>query len=87
MDRLQKAGLLTPRLRESAGRLMDHLPMTPADWEFFEWVAGCLRDRLWPSPELVAFEYGGLGSWWEALTEDTVLLAQIPRFRSLLAVD
>jgi uncharacterized protein (UPF0276 family) len=87
MERLRAAGLLTPRLRESAGRLMDHLPMTPPDWEFFEWVAGCLRDRLWPSPELVAFEYGGLGSWWEALTEDSVLLEQIPRFRSLLAVD
>lgn len=60
-------------------RLIDHLPMTDADWEFWAWAMHELRAGKWGAPWIVAFEYGGVGALWEATTKRDVLLAQVPR--------
>lgn len=84
VNRLRQAGMLDSHLAQSAGHLQDHLPMTNEDWEFFAWVVERIHGGHWKAPELVSFEYGGIGSWWHEVTEIAVLEEQVPRFVSML---
>jgi uncharacterized protein (UPF0276 family) len=66
------------------GRLLDHLPMTQEDWEFFAWSIQQIRKGLWGQPWMVAFEYGGVGKFFGAVTMDDILLDQIPRLYEMI---
>lgn len=61
-------------------RLMDHLPLTDEDWEFFDWALGCIQSGAWPEPWALAYEYGGIGPKFEHRSEQTALAADLPRF-------
>ena len=89
------SGAWAQRLRESdergrallarlEGELIDHLPMTPEDWRFVTWAFGQIRDSRWRRPEVVTFEYGGIGGHWEAVTQESALAEQIPQLRKLV---
>lgn len=67
---------MTARLR---GRDFDHLPLGEADWAFLEWAKDELRAGRWGRPWIASFEYGGESGMWSALSDDAVLLEQIPR--------
>ena len=60
------------------GRLMDHLPLTAADWEFLRWAMAQVRRGAWSAPWVVTLEYGGVGGPWEAVTDVDVLRSQVP---------
>ncbi|HSH04675.1 MAG TPA: DUF692 family protein [Anaerolineae bacterium] len=81
---LDLGGTPQPILQELAGRLLDHLPMTETDWYLFSWALGQIEAGRWGRPWVIAFEYGGVGPFWEQVTEREVLLKQIPRFYSMV---
>jgi hypothetical protein len=66
------------------GHLLDHLPMTPADWDFTTWAMDQVRSGAWAEPWVVTFEYGGVGSFWEMVADRDVLARQVPRLHQLV---
>ncbi len=71
---------LTERL---AGKRIDHLPLTEADWELTAWILARLAEA--GEVELVTLEAGGVGPLFRVLTEEAVLAEEIPRLTRLLA--
>lgn len=67
-----------------AGRKEDHCPLTDADWELFEWVLGNIRYGTFSEPEVVAFEYGGIGELFSWRSEGSVLANQVPKLFSMV---
>jgi hypothetical protein len=60
------------------GILTDHFQMLPEDWRLFEWALGEIRAGNWREPEIVAFEYGGIGASFVWRTEYHFLKTQVP---------
>ena len=58
------------------GWLQDHLPALPADWEVLSWVMERIKSGEWPSPWLLAFEYGGVGDKFVDRSEPGVIEEQ-----------
>jgi uncharacterized protein (UPF0276 family) len=71
-------------IQRFAGYLVDHLPMTEEDWGFFTWALGQVRSGAWGRPWVTTFEYGGVSSVYEAVTDADVLREQVPRLRALV---
>jgi len=82
--RLRRAGDDESMIQFCAGRLMDHLPMTEEDWELAAWALGRVRSGAWACPWAVAFEYGGVGPFFGATTDASVLAEDIPRLAALV---
>jgi uncharacterized protein len=85
LERLQQQGVAPAEMQRRAGRLIDHLPMTDEDWSLFEWAMGQIGSGAWRRPWIVTFEYGGVGTLWEALTDADALRTQVPRLRRTVA--
>jgi hypothetical protein len=83
LEKARRAGVESEIIRERAGTLFDHLPMTEPDWQFFTWSMEQIQANQWGQPELVTFEYGGVGSIFEAVTDIDVLAEQVPRLYAL----
>lgn len=62
----------------------DHLPLTEDDWRFFRQVVARIAAGAWAAPEIVAFEYGGVGPVFDWRSEPGVLLDQVPRLLELV---
>lgn len=62
-----------------AGKPIDHLPMIESDWPELAWMLGEIAAGRWAAPWVVAFEYGGIGPFWEEVTDRQVYLEQLPR--------
>jgi uncharacterized protein (UPF0276 family) len=77
-ERMRAAGVDSGTIDRLAGHWIDHLPMTPADWDYFDWALERIQSGSWRTPEIVAFEYGGIGPEFEALTIPEVLADQVP---------
>jgi uncharacterized protein len=58
--------------------------MTEEDWDFLDWALGRIRAGAWRTPEIVAFEYGGVGPTFEAMTVREELAAQVPRLYGMV---
>jgi hypothetical protein len=58
--------------------------MTDADWEFLDWALANIEAGAWGTPWVMAFEYGGVGPLWEAATDASVLVEQVPRLYTLV---
>jgi hypothetical protein len=58
--------------------------MADGDWAFFAWVMDQVHSGAWGQPWVVTFEYGGVGPWFESVTDANALLEQIPRLRALI---
>ena len=67
------------------GSLRDHLPFQATDWEFLDGVVARVLAGAWPTPGIVAFEYGGVGPVFEWRSDADVLAEQLPRMRDVLA--
>jgi hypothetical protein len=66
------------------GKAIDHMPMTGEDWEIFAWAMDRIRTGRWATPGIIAFEYGGVGAFFEAVLSRDVLLAQVPRLYEIV---
>ena len=60
-----------------AGSVQALRPMADLDWELFDWAVGQIREGNWATPRIIAFEYGGVGSQFEAHTDAAVLTHQL----------
>ncbi len=72
------------RIDELAGKEIDHLPMTPHDWDVLSQAIARIRAGSWACPGIVAFEYGGVGRFFRALTQATLLSEQVPRMYAMV---
>mgnify|MGYP001457314731 FL=1 len=77
LDRLHE--LHITGVRRYHGFLEDHFEMQPQDWPSAEWAVDQIRLGAWREPEIVAFEYGGVGEWFSWRTETWALEEQVPR--------
>lgn len=85
-DWLEKARTLDPVVAERyAGKPLDHLSMTESDWAFLDWVIEQIKQEKWGEPWMMAFEYGGVGGFWELIVDEAIYRQQIPRFMEKLA--
>jgi hypothetical protein len=66
-----------------AGQFIDHLPMRDEDWVELEWLVGKIQAEQFAAPWVMAYEYGGVGRFWEEVTNREVYLSQIPRMAAL----
>jgi uncharacterized protein len=66
------------------GEWIDHMPMTKPDWEFFLWALGQISCGAWSKPEIIAFEYGGVGGIFGALMDADILATQVVRLHSMI---
>jgi uncharacterized protein (UPF0276 family) len=85
LDRLHE--LHITGVRRYHGFLEDHFEMQPEDWPSAEWAAEQIRLEAWREPEIVAFEYGGVGEWFSWRTETWALEEQVPRLFRLFGGD
>ena len=65
-------------IREYANFPTDHFELQPQDWPAVEWAADQIRSGAWREPEIVAFEYGGIGDVFCWRTEPLTLREQVP---------
>jgi uncharacterized protein (UPF0276 family) len=84
LELLRQAGLDQDKRRWFSGPVLDHLPLTNRDWEFYRQALQQMRSGTWGQPGLVTFEYGGVGQLWELFTDKSILAEQIPRLRRLV---
>lgn len=70
-------------IREYRGYMTDHFEMQEHDWPIAQWAASQIRSGVWKEPEIVAFEYGGVGDVFCWRTEESALLEQVPRLYHL----
>ncbi len=85
------ATLPTERLRElhvtgagrREGRWRDHLAMTEEDWEVVAWALEHLGTS-WAVPDIIAFEYGGVGPIFEWRSDAAVIAVDLPRLRTMV---
>lgn len=67
-----------------AGKWMDHLPMTDADWAELEWLLGLIKTGNGQAPWVIAYEFGGVGKFWEDVINREIYLDQIPRMGAMI---
>jgi uncharacterized protein (UPF0276 family) len=65
-------------IKEYAGFPTDHFELQQQDWPVVEWAAEQIKSGAWREPEIVAFEYGGIGDVFCWRSEATVLKEQVP---------
>ena len=83
--RLRAAGTLPEeKLARYREVWMDHVPLTSADWAYLDWAAAQIRGGAWQEPWVASCEYGGIGSFFAAALDETVIQEQIPRLGKLL---
>ena len=68
---------------DPAGLVCDHLGLSEEDWPFVTWVLDRIRAGEWATPEIMAFEYGGIGPVFEWRSDAAVIAAQAPRLAEL----
>ena len=61
----------------------DHFALTDSDWPMVEWAVGQVRACHWREPDIMAFEYGGVGELFAWRSEADVIEAQAPRLYKL----
>jgi uncharacterized protein len=62
----------------------DHFPMRDEDWQVTQWVFDRIHQGDWPRPEMVSFEYGGIGQRFEARTDAAMIAEQTPRVYNMV---
>lgn len=71
-------------VRKLEGRLRDHLPLTEDDVELLRAALSRSSAGAWPMPDIVSFEYGGVGPVFDWRTEPHVLAEQVPLLHAIV---
>lgn len=77
LDRLVEMHITGIKLHH--GILTDHFELHDADWDIFYWALKEIKAGNWRKPQIVAFEYGGVGKTFIWRTNREVLHDQVPR--------
>jgi uncharacterized protein len=67
------------------GKRIDHLPMEAGDWPELSWLLDGIGTGRFSEPWIISFEYGGVGPFWDQVTNRDVYLTQLPRMAGLIA--
>lgn len=68
---------------DESGLRQDHFALTDDDWAMTEWALDQIRAGAWRQPEIMAFEYGGVGERFAWRSDPAVIAAQAPRLYEL----
>jgi len=60
-----------------SGELTDHFELGKEDWAVFDWALQQIKKGAWRTPEIIAFEYGGVGRPFAWRTDPAVLGTQV----------
>ncbi len=82
--RARQMGVEERVIAQFAGRWMDHLPMSEADYEHLAWALGQVRAGTWAEPWVVGHEVGGVGGLWETIAQSTPFIDEVPRLYELV---
>lgn len=82
LDRL--AEMHITGVKQHGGVLTDHFEMGAGDWEIFEWALDEIKDGHWQEPNIVSFEYGGVGDVFVWRTNYDFLKAQVPQMMTMV---
>jgi hypothetical protein len=74
-------------IKNYCGELTDHFELADQDWAVFAWALDEIRAGRWRTPEIVAFEYGGIGSTFVWRTDYAVLKKQVPILYEMIKAD
>ncbi|MEA3326518.1 MAG: DUF692 family protein [Chloroflexota bacterium] len=66
------------------GVLTDHFALQERDWKLFAWALDQIQKGYWRKPEIVAFEYGGVGNSFVWRTDDRILRTQVPKLYEIV---
>jgi len=68
------------------GERGDHMPLTANDWTVATWCFEQIQTGKWATPQVLAFEYGGIGKLKEWCGSDKDVIAeQVPRLHELFS--
>jgi len=84
VDRARTFGVEESFIEQVAGQYLDHLPMIDEDWEILSWALDRIREGAWATPQIVAYECGGIGPLFAATTIPEVLAEQVPRLYDMV---
>lgn len=65
------------------GVRQDHHELLESDWEMVEWSVAQIREGKWNEPDVMAYEYGGLGPLFAPRSDVSVIAEQAPRLYQL----
>lgn len=82
LDRLVEVH--TTGIKRHSGTLTDHFEMNEPDWEILSWALDEIKKGNWREPEIIAFEYGGVGDVFVWRTEVEVLKTQLPKLYEMV---
>lgn len=71
-------------LAEHNGLLTDHMPLTEEDVGFTTEALRRIRSGQWATPDIIAFEYGGVGPPFAWRTDPGVIAGQVPMLYDLI---
>ncbi len=60
------------------GRLTDHLPALPADWQRLDRALDSVASGMWGKAWMLAFEYGGIGDLFSWRSDREAIAEQVP---------
>jgi uncharacterized protein (UPF0276 family) len=64
------------------GVLDDHQGFSQECWGYVDWAMERLKSGAWKTPDIFAFEYGGIGELFAWRSKEEVLAEQVPIFRA-----
>lgn len=76
---LERLGFEDTLYDDLIGLPVDHLPFTEVDWPFIEWSMAQIASGIWGTPWVVTYEYGGIGGFWEAISDPEAMADGVPR--------
>jgi uncharacterized protein (UPF0276 family) len=71
-------------IRMVDGEQRDHFELLPEDWKMFEWFVSKIQSGAAAEPEMVAFEYGGVGDKFAYRSDTGIIAAQVPKLREII---
>jgi hypothetical protein len=66
-------------IKQHGGVLTDHFGLSEGDWEILAWALESIHAGKWREPQIIAFEYGGVGDVFIWRTDYDVLKSQVPK--------
>lgn len=84
VERLRRAQIDEALVQRFAGQTVDHLPMHDDDWPITTWALAKAHSGDLGQPQIAAFEVGGVGPLWHAITDPAALARDLPRLHALV---
>jgi uncharacterized protein len=68
----------------NSGKGIDHVSMVEEDWTELAWALDQIAAGAWSTPWVASYEYGGVGPFWERLSDRETYQEQVPRMAQMV---